>query len=492
MVTDRQVGRLMGLLRRGVRLEEAADKAGMDSKTARKYRDSGLLPSQCQAEHDWRTRSDPFAGVWDGLKARLKESPDIEAKTLFAMLQREHPGRWMDGQLRTLQRKLKRWRAMEGPPREVFFCQEHRPGVLGASDFTHMSELRVTIAGAAFDHLIYHFVLTYSNWEAGTICFSESAESLSAGLQNALWELGGVPLRHLSDRMSAAIHSGCKAEEFTRRYQALMDHYGLQVRMTQAGEPHENGDIEQRNHRFKRAVEQALLLRGSRDFASRSEYEAFLREIFAQQNAGRRERLQEEIEVLRPLPARRLEDAKRIEVKVGRSSTIRLQDNVYSVHSRLLGETVQARLYSEHVEVWYAQQKVDSFPRLRGKRQHRINYRHVIDWLVRKPGAFENYRYREDLFPSSHYRMAYDALHRQDPLRGSKEYLRILDLAAKESEAGVEAALRALLGGPEPLSVKAVESLLQAGQRPETPPSVQVADVNLAEYDALASAEEVA
>jgi hypothetical protein len=374
----------------------------------------------------------------------------------------------------------------------VFFCQEHRPGVLGASDFTWMSKLRVTIAGAAFDHLLYHFVLTYSNWETGTICFSENAESLSAGLQNALWELGGVPEELLSDRMSAAINNECKAEEFTRRYRALLNHYGLKARTTQAAEPHENGDVEQRHHRLKRAVEQALLLRGSRDFASRDEYEKFLRGIFARQNAGRRERFQEERAVLRALPGRRLEDAKRVDAKVGRSSTIRLQNNVYSVHSRLIGEMVQARLHSEHVEVWYAQQKVDSFPRLRGESQHQINYRHVIDWLVRKPGAFENYRYREDLFPSSQFRMAYDALKGQDALRGSKEYLRILELAARESEAGVEAALRALLGGGEPLSATAVESLLHAGRQPEAVPSVQVADVNLAEYDALRSAGEVA
>jgi len=216
MVTDQQVRRLFKLINEEKTLAVSAAKAGMDEKTARKYRDLGRLPSELKRDHDWRTRPDPFADVWDGVQELLEANPGLEAKTLFEWLQNEHPGRFQDGQLRTLQRHVKHWRAAAGPGKEVYFQQRHEPGKLCQSDFTHMSKLGVTIQGRPFDHLIYHFVLTYSNWEAGTICFSESFESLSEGLQNALWELGVVPLDHQTDRLSTAVHKMDHPEEFIR------------------------------------------------------------------------------------------------------------------------------------------------------------------------------------------------------------------------------------------------------------------------------------
>ena len=193
MIKDAQVRRLRQLLGEGHPLYLAAMKVGMDAKTARKYRHAERLPSESFTPRTWRTREDPFQDVWPELRDRLELNPGLQAKTLFEDLQRRFPGRFPDGQLRTLQRKIKAWRATEGPPKEVFFDQVHTPGELAASDFTCMNDLHVTLAGQTFDHLVYHFVLTYSNWETGTVCFSESFESLSQGLQNALWELGGVP-----------------------------------------------------------------------------------------------------------------------------------------------------------------------------------------------------------------------------------------------------------------------------------------------------------
>src|SRR3954452_15401611 len=236
---------------------------------------------------------------------RLELNPGFQANTLFADLQRRFPGRFQDGQIRALQRRIKTWRASQGPAKEVFFDQVHHPGRLCASDFTRCAGLKVTINGQPFDHLIYHFVLTYSNWEAGTVCFSESYESLGEGLQNALWQLGGVPQLHRTDRMSAAVPPGGH-EEFTQRYSALLRHYGLTAQAINVRAAHENGDCEQSHHRFKRALDQALLLRGGRDFASRDEYAAFLRGLFAQLNRGRQKRLGEELPLLRPLPAARL------------------------------------------------------------------------------------------------------------------------------------------------------------------------------------------
>jgi hypothetical protein len=369
----------------------------------------------------------------------------------------------------------------------VFFSQRHEPGRLCASDFTHMTELGVRIGGQSFAHLVYHFVLTYSNWETAMVCYSENFEGVSEGLQNALWELGGVPARHRTDSLSSAVNNMSDLEEFTDRYQGLLRYYGLEPERIQVGKANENGDIEQRHHRLKKAVEQELLLRGSRDFVRVEEYQQFLKDLLKRLNAGRRVRLAEEMAVMRPLPARRMESCKREQVKVDSGSLIWADRNRYSVNSRLIGERVEARLYLDRVEVWYGQQKVEEMPRLRGRSKHRVDYRHIIDWLVRKPGAFESYRYREDLFPSSQFRMAYDLLCETRPQSASKEYLRILELAAKQSEAGVEDALRRLLGNgvPEGLHSQAVEALLVEGERIPAVTSVEIAPVDLASFDAL-------
>lgn len=470
--------------------EIASSKVGMDPKTARKYLDLQRLPSELPVKPRGR-RPDPFAAVWGEVEEQLAVSAGLEAKTLFEYLQRRYPGQFQDGQLRTLQRRVKYWRATEGPSREVFFVQRHHPGRLAASDFTHMEELGVTIQGQSFAHMIYHFVLTYSNWETGTVCFSESFESLSEGLQNALWELGKAPARHRTDRLSTAVNNSLQPAEFTSRYEGLMRYYGLEGEKIQAGHGNENGDVEQRHHRFKRAVDQELMLRGSREFASIDEYQRFLRMLFARLNAGRRARLQEELAVMHELPERRIESAKRERVRVDSGSLIYVDRNAYSVPSRLIGERVEARLTMDRVEIWYGQRKVAEMPRLRGRRKHRVDYRHIIDWLVRKPGAFENYRYREELFPTSRFRMAYDALEEQHGTRAGKEYLRILALAANESESGVDAALRQLLDRPdEPITAQRIEELLHA--RIETAVrDVEVAAVDLLLFDQLCGAGEV-
>jgi len=486
MVTDRQVRRLRELIRRGKTLALSAAKTEMDEKTARRYMRLGRLPSEVRVNHSWRTREDPFADYWDEVHGMLDVNPGLEAKTLFEWLKRRYPERFSDGQLRTLQRRVKVWRALEGPAREVFFPQVYEPGKLCQSDFTDMRRLGVTIQRARFDHLIYHFVLPYSNWETGTICFSESFESLSEGLQNALWELDGVPEAHRTDRLTLAVQKTDHPEEFTQRYSALLNHYRLRGCKIQRGKPHENGDVEQRHHRLKRALDQSLMLRGSRDFADRGHYGRFLEKLFCQLNAGRQARLSEELRVVGKLPRVRLEACKRLKLRVGRGSTIRVNHNVYSVPSRLIGELVDVRLYSDHLEVWYAQRRVETMARIRGEGRHRINYRHIIEWLVRKPGAFEHYRYRDDLFPTSRFRMAYDDIkERYGPARAAKEYLAILELAATESEVGVDDALRMLMADEMAMSAEAVETVLHSHRQVEPVTEVAVEDVDLGLYDAL-------
>ena len=469
--------------------ELAATKAGMDVKTARKYLADGRLPSETKPERNWRTRADAFDQVWEEVRQQIEAHPGLEAKTLFQALQRTYPGRFADGQLRTLQRHIKRWRATEGPGREVFFAQQHVPGRLGESDFTYMNDLGITIGGQSFPHMLYHFVLPYSNWEDAMLCFSESFESLSEGLQNALWNLGGVPLEHRTDRLSTAVNNMSNEKEFTARYEALLRHYRMNGQKIQTGKANENGDVEQRHHRLKRALEQAVLLRGSRDFVSAAQYQEFLRQLLAHLNTGRRERVKVEMQYLRALPERRLESAKRVKVRVDSGSIIYVDRNAYSVNSRLIGEWVEARLKVETVEVWYGGRKVEEAPRLRGRGKHRVDYRHIIDWLVRKPGAFENYRYRDELFPTSRFRMVWDALREVAPVRANKRYLAILHLAAQEGEARVDEALRGLLEqgeiGEGKLNADAVRAVLV--QDASVPPATEVAvvEVALASFDEL-------
>lgn len=472
-------------LNEGETLELAALKSGMSENTARRYRE-GAPPKGTRSQRTYRTRPDPFEAVWADVERMLESAPGLEAKTIFARLLERPEAEFTDGQLRTLQRKIRRWRAEHGPHKEVMFPQEHRPGEYAQSDFTSMKDLWITIGGEAFDHLVYHFVLPYSRWETGMVCFSESFEALIGGFQRAVAELGRVPHKHRTDNLSAATHDlndGRRA--FNERYLGAMAHYGVEADRNTPGRAHENGSVEQAHHRFKRAVEQALLVRGTRDFADRAGYEAFLREIFAGRNK-RRTALGDDLRGMNELPPMRIEDFRRERVMVTRFSTIRAADNTYSVSSRLIGEEVDLRLYAETIEVWHGQRLVATMERQRGRGNVAIDYRHVIWSLVRKPGAFARYRYREALFPTLTFRRAYDVL--GERLRGGAdlEYVRILHLAASTSETAVEAALEELLGGGELRDYAQVRAA--AAPEPVEVPTCAIEPPDLSAYDAITAA----
>jgi len=485
MTTDHQIRRLIGAMNRGKGISKAAMAVGIDIKTARKYREIRKLPSEIKPEHSWRTRKDPFEETWSEIEPLLNESPRLEAKTLFEHLLDMHPGKYQNGQLRTLQRKVKCWRATKGPSKEVFFPQKHYPGILCASDFTHMKSLKVTIAGEPFDHLFYHFGLTYSNWEAGNFCFSESFECLNEGLQRALWKLGGVPAKHRTDRLTAAVNKECNREEFTARYNALLRHYGIEGMATNPNSGNENGDVEQSHDGFKNAIDQALLMRGNRNFDNRSDYELFVTGVINKRNLSRQQKFEEEIPLLKMLPSGKLEIKKTLSLKVGKSSTINVMHNTYSVNSRLIGERIEIRVNSEYLEVWYGQKHVDTLPRLRGESKSSINYRHIMDWLIRKPGAFENYRHRDDLFPSTTFRIAYDLLKNKYPDTGNKKYIAILSIAAKESEYKVECSLKLLMGqNIEPNYENVMANILAIDKIPSRI-DPEVTEVKLSMYDSM-------
>jgi hypothetical protein len=487
MVTDAQVRKLRSLLANGKTLALAARKTGMDEKTARKYRDMESLPSQTKRPRSWRTRVDPFAEVWPEVQRRLEQEPRLRPVTLFGWLQEKYPGRFPDSQRRTFERRVRHWRSTQGPRQEVFFPQVHPPGVLAASDFTSMNSLRVTIGGQSFDHLLYHCTLTYSNWESVAICFSESFEAFSRGIQDAFWEMGGVPSKHRSDSLSAAVNNLSEDREFRSRYQELMTHYGVEAETINPRKAHENGDVESSHGHLKTAIDQALLLRGSRDFSDRGEYEEFLRQLIERRNQGRRDRFAEEQALLGELPPSRLDHVRRERgIKVRRSSTIQVKRNTYSVPSRLIGQRVDAVIDVEHVEVWHAGTLIQQMPRLAGSGKHAINYRHVIDSLVRKPGAFENYQYHADLFPTSHFRIAYDSLCRDHRKRVAvREYLKILQLAARDSQDAVQDALRLAINNGEAIHFESVRQAVESHQQAPTPTDVEIEPPNLSCFDSL-------
>ena len=487
MVTDEQVRLLMSLLSKGISQVTAAAKAGMSERTARKYVRSGLMPSAVKAPRTWRTRSDPFAEVWPQIETWLEQDGGLQAKAVWSALNEQHPGRFAPGTLRTLQRRFEEWRARSGPQREVYFPQIHRPGVQAQSDFTDMRKLGIRIAGELFPHLLYHFVLTYSNWEAVSICPSESFESLSAGLQTALWRLGGVPDEHRTDNLSAATHelADSRGRDFTVRYRELLDHYGLRASRNFPGNAHENGDVESANGNLKTALDQRLRLRGSRDFASREAYQGFVEACVSARNATRGTRITEERAQLRPLPARALPSYRELYATVSRSSTVRIVNRSYSVSSRLRGYRLRVRLHADIVELEYRGERVAVMDRLIGRDTRRIDYRHIIHTLVRKPGAFRNYVFRDALFPSLEYRQAYDALLASNGDQADLDYVRILHLAASDGEEAVREVLAGALASGLIPTYETVRAQVRGPRTPNGVPCLDLSPPDLTVYDRL-------
>jgi Mu transposase, C-terminal domain len=483
--TDAQVRRLMEEIQKQGGMGLAAMRAGMDRKTARKYVRAGQLASELRTPHTWRTRADPFAEDWPALAAMLEEAPELEARTLFDHLVGRKPEAYTGGQLRTLQRRVRQWRAQRGPERKIFFPQAHRPGEALQTDFTHATVLGVTIGGEPFAHQLCHSVLPFSNWEWATVCHSESMAALRRGVQSTLFRLGRVPEFHQTDNSTAATHELSTGKRgFNEEYLAVMAHLGMKPRTIGIGEKEQNGDIEASHGVLKPRLEQQLLLRGSRDFESAEAYEQWLWEKIATANRPRQAKLAEELAVMRPLRVSRLPEYREESAVVTSWSTIRVRRNTYSVPSRLIGETVRVHVYEPRLVVYHGQVRQLEVERLRGAGGHRINYRHVIWSLVQKPGAFARYRYREDLFPSLSFRRAYDALtERGDAWKADIEYLRILHLAASTMESAVEQVLVQLLDAGECPGADVIKRLVA----PETiaVPALEIPAVDLTSYDRL-------
>jgi hypothetical protein len=412
----------------------------------------------------------------------------LEATTILGLLMERQPGRYNSGQLRTLQRRLRDWRALHGPGKEAFFPQEHVPGREAQADFTNASQLGVRIAGEFFNHLLFQLVLSYSDWRYADIALGETFEALVRGMQRALYRLGCVPEVIRTDNLSAATHElrRTRGRALNARFSAVLDHYGMRSTRINPGESHENGVVEQANYRLKSALAQALVIRGSRDFIDLSEYRSFVDGIVEGMNRLIEPKLVEERRRLRPLPASPVPEYSVHRPAVRKWSTIRVANRTYSVPSSLIGHTLEVRQYADTLEIYYKGSHIADVERLRGDEDNRIDYRHIIESLVRKPGAFARYRFREQLFPTPTFRLAYDALRRFRGERADVEYVRTLHLAATTMESQVERALVRLLDANEPFGYDAVRELA-APVKPEVPQLAALGAPNLGVYDALIS-----
>jgi transposase InsO family protein len=472
----------------------AAAKAGFSTASAYRIEADPRLPSQKRTPRG-RRRPDPLAGVWDSeVVPMLEAAPEIRAVAIFEEICRREPS-LAPGVRRTLERRIATWRALNGPERDVIFRQDHPPGRMGLSDFTDMGALGITIAGAPLAHRLYHFRLAFSGFEhAHVVLGGESFVALAEGLQNALWALGGVPSEHRSDSLSAAFCNLDRdaQEDLTRRYDELCGHYGMTASRNNPGVAHENGSIESPHGHLKKVIDDALLLRGARDFESLAAYRGFVDEVVGRRNARNRKRIEIERLALKQLPDRRSSDFEQVRVVVTSSGGFLLRRVFYSVPSRLIGHHLNVHLYDDRLDCFLGATQVLSLrrgrpPQASNKHGHVIDYHHVIHALRKKPMALLNLVYRDQLFPRRAYARAFEALLAST---SEKQACRtMVGLLALAHDRACEAELG-----------DAIETALDAGVLPDLDrlcdrfrpdatviPNVAVALVPLSTYDELAA-----
>lgn len=492
MITKQQYKRLMSEYKKTNQIIVSAQKADIDRHTARKYIEAGQGPEAMRVPHRWRTRPDPLDSIWAEVAAMLRAAPELEAKTLFEHFL-ERPASGLTARhLRTFYRRVRHWRATQGPEREVMFAQERQPGELMQLDWTHARELEVTIVGEPLDHLFCHCVLPYSDWQWATRCLSESFLSLVGGFQAALRELGKCPSCLGTDNSSAATHEletmPGRPRGYNADYLELCTHYDVTPMTINVACPHEQGDVESQNRHLKRRLTQHLILRGSRDFDSLEAYDGFVISLMRAANAKRQARLAQELACMRALPGGQLAEYREYAPRVSSQSLIRVNKHSYSVPSRLIGHTLRVEQHEAQLRVYLGREFLFELPRLRGDRGAQVDFRHVVGPLLRKPGAFAHYRHREALYPGVVFRRAYDRLvadHGERP--GVIEYLHLLKLAAETAVEKVETALAGQLARAGKWRAAQVRQQLIA----ETKPVIELAGLNpdLNPYDRLLEGE---
>jgi transposase InsO family protein len=488
-ITEHQIRLYMQSRQQGKSQQTAAAQAAFSERSARNIEKQ--VSESTSRKRDWQTRPDPFESVWQSeLVPLLQTRPHLEARTLLEELQRRHEGSYPDNLLRTLQRRVRKWKAIEGVEKEVIFRQKHPPGWQGISDFTNMDALKITIGGEALPHLLYHYRLPYSGWAfAQVVLGGESYSALAEGLQNAFWNSYGVPETHRTDSLSAA-YKNCSdkaKEEFTESYRQLCEHYGTEPTRNNKGVSHENGAIESSHGHLKNKIDQALMLRGSRDFDSLDTYRTFVREIISRHNKRIEKAALEERAFLKQLPERKTCDYSEERIRVTTSSSICIKKVTYSVPSRLIGMLLKIYLYDDRLECYVGGDHVITLPRLRTNktRRHCIDYRHVIGSMAKKPQAFRHYIYREELFPTLAFRQTWELLDRElDSRQACREFVKILNEAARpDGEKRVNDYLEACFENNRLPRSEEVKALFKGSLI--TPPSLKESAISLSDYDEL-------
>jgi hypothetical protein len=464
--------------------EVSAAKSGMSLKTARKYAKSNQLPSEMKKIRHWKTRSNIFDPIWPEIEDMLVKSPKLQAVTILEYLQFKDTNKYNDTHLRTLQRLIRNWNSTGGSDQPVIFNQKLIPGRQSQSDYTVMNELGITIDGEKFDHLLFHFMLPYSRWEHVSLCYSESLQSLTKGYDEAVWALGFVAPEHRTDNLTAATQAMGSSRVFTKNWQEVMDHYCVVPSRNNPGISNENGSVEKSHDLLKKAISQQLMLRGSSNFSDKDNYMKFINQLVDLRNLKHATRFAEEISLLKTLPSKKYYAPQMMEVKVSSFSTIRLLKGIYSVPSRLIGYKLRAYIYHGEIRLYYGSTLVQEMPQIQDNSGACINYRHLIKSLLRKPGAFANYYYRDYLFPSVIFRTAHDMLVKAYPTNGAKQYLQILQLAAIGKESDVQLALELLIEAKSIPSLLEVASLLKASIAPKII-EVKIKTSSLRDYDSL-------
>jgi transposase len=489
-INDHQV-RLYMTARHHHPVPAAAARAGISMATAYRLEHDPRVPSDKGVRRE-RRRPDPLADIFEAeIVPMLRAAPALRPVAVFAEMRRRYPD-LPEGVRRTMERRIRHWRALHGPERDVIFRQEHEPGRVGLSDFTVMDDVGITIAGSPLPHRLYHFRLPFSGFEhAHVILGGESFAALAEGLQNALWALGGAPHQHRTDSLSAAFRNLAQdaQADLTRRYEELCAHYGMIPTRNTPGEAHENGAIESAHGHLKRALGDALLLRGQRDFAGLADYRGFLDEVIGRHNSGHGKRIDIERVSLQKLPSRRVGGGEEHVVTVTSSGGFALKRVFYTVPSRLIGHRLRVRLFDDRLELFLGGTPLMTLPRGRPRSKdrggHVVDYRHIIHALRRKPGALIGLAYRDQLFPREAYRRMFAALRAELPDRQACKMM--VALLALAHERACEAELASLLEAD--LTAKRLPDLdhLRARFAPDPAqlPSVHIQTVPLSDYHVL-------
>ena len=472
----------------------AAAKASISIATAYRIEKDPRLPSQRKAPRE-RRRPDPLGDIFKAeVVPMLQASPGLRSVAIFEEMIRRHP-ELGGGIRRTLERRIRSWRAIHGAEREIIFRQVHAPGRMGLSDFTDMGDAGIAIAGAALDHRLYHFRLAYSGFEhAHVVLGGESFVALAEALQNALWSLGGAPREHRTDSLSAAFRNldtqACT--DLTRRYDEFCHHYGMTPSRNNTGIAHENGAIEGPHGHLKRAIQDALLMRGSADFADLAAYRGFIDEIVSRRNVRNAKRIDLERAELQPLPGQRTSDYEEVGVRVTSSGGFTLRKVFYTVPSRLIGHRLRVRLFDDRLDLFIGGTPLMTLTRGRphasGKHDQVVDYRHVIHSLRRKPMALLSLVYRDQLFPRDAYRRTFDALLMRLPERQACRVM--TDLLALAHERGCESELADKLSTALETGQLPDMAALRAHFAPDPAalPNVEIHLVPLNVYEALIGA----